>query len=409
MTCLECGLSFRSLGSHINRVHQLNARAYKIRHGLPQSHPLAAADLREAQSSLALRLASEGALTYDHLPRAIEAARTAGRGVKCPEDRAKQAAIAAALPRKQLPPGAKRADGRDADRAREYQREYVRRRAKVSAHPVIETAAAGTEPATGSVDWASELSRASAAGETRGDVAARLGVTWAQVRHAADRLGVELGRASTASRGIDWDAELAAALAAGDSVGDLVARLGVKDASVRDACRHRGIRLKRAGKGIDWDNELNHAREEGETSADLIARLGVAGATLRGAERRRGVHVRRLRRKRDADTTARGIDWDVELARATADDESQVDVALRLGVDRASVYYACKRRAVVLRMASYRGSIPHPVDWDTEFARANVAGETIGGISRRLGVNRARVIGAANVRGYAFLATRPEE
>lgn len=69
---------------------------------------------------------ADGSLKNDPAA-ASEAARYAGRGQRTPEDLARQAELARSLPRKQLPPGAKRADGRDADRAREAQR---RRRSK---------------------------------------------------------------------------------------------------------------------------------------------------------------------------------------------------------------------------------------------------------------------------------------
>lgn len=131
ITCLECGRAFRSLGSHINRAHDLDARAYRARHDLPASYALAAPDLRDAQAALIRGMAVDGRLSYDHLPRAVEAAKGAGRGRRTTDDLASQAARARSISHVQLAPGAKRADGRDADTAREYQQRYrARKRAK---------------------------------------------------------------------------------------------------------------------------------------------------------------------------------------------------------------------------------------------------------------------------------------
>lgn len=55
------------------------------------------------------RMLADGRITLDHLPETVEAARAATR----------------------LPAGAKRADGRDADHAREYQRMYLQKRNRI--------------------------------------------------------------------------------------------------------------------------------------------------------------------------------------------------------------------------------------------------------------------------------------
>ena len=73
-----------------------------------------------------------GALTYEHLEDATNAAKLAGRGNRTQSDLERQAQLAKTIPRKQLPPGARRADGRDADKAREAQR---RRRAQNDRKP----------------------------------------------------------------------------------------------------------------------------------------------------------------------------------------------------------------------------------------------------------------------------------
>lgn len=65
---------------------------------------------------------ANGAISYDHLPAATEAAKSRPRVERV--DLAKQAERARMIPRQQFQPGEKRADGRDADRAREYQRAW---------------------------------------------------------------------------------------------------------------------------------------------------------------------------------------------------------------------------------------------------------------------------------------------
>jgi len=99
----------------------MSAGEYRARHDLPATFRLAAIELREAQSLRTRAMIADGTLRNDPL-RASEAARAAGRGTRSSADLARQAEHARKLPRKQLPPGSKRADGRDADRAREVQR-----------------------------------------------------------------------------------------------------------------------------------------------------------------------------------------------------------------------------------------------------------------------------------------------
>lgn len=74
---------------------------------------------------------AQGIINYEHLPEAVDLARTAGRGIKRDFDVLEQAKIAANIPKPQLPTGAKRADGRDADKAREYQRAYRKKRKSI--------------------------------------------------------------------------------------------------------------------------------------------------------------------------------------------------------------------------------------------------------------------------------------
>lgn len=128
--CLECGRWFDQIGSHLTRVHGIAAREYRQKQRLPASYSLASPAYRERRRMETQARLADGTLKPDPLA-ASEAARTAGRGHRTAEDLARQAEIARAIPHEQLPPGAKRADGRDADRAREAQR---RRRAQQSAN-----------------------------------------------------------------------------------------------------------------------------------------------------------------------------------------------------------------------------------------------------------------------------------
>ncbi|WP_438670765.1 MucR family transcriptional regulator [Pseudogemmobacter sonorensis] len=115
-----------TVGSHIVRMHGMTAREYRIKHGLPASHSLASESYRARQRENTLRRLAEGSLRPDPIA-ASEAARHAGRGQRTAEDLARQAEIARSILRQMIPDGGKRADGRDAVRAREAQR---RRRAK---------------------------------------------------------------------------------------------------------------------------------------------------------------------------------------------------------------------------------------------------------------------------------------
>ncbi len=125
--CLECGRGMRWLGRHLRLVHGVSAEAYRATWGLPAGTPLAGRATRELRSEIAQRLVAEGVIGQ-HAADASEAARTGLRGTRVEWEREEQARRAAAIPREQLPPRARRADGRDADHAREYQREYRQRK-----------------------------------------------------------------------------------------------------------------------------------------------------------------------------------------------------------------------------------------------------------------------------------------
>ena len=115
------------MATHLARVHGMTASEYRERHNLPSAHRLAGSATRLLQRANTLHRIATGDLTFEHLPRAVEQSR---RSVSRPKRGAaleKQREVNARVqPWKvnQLPPGARRARGEDADRAREYQRAY---------------------------------------------------------------------------------------------------------------------------------------------------------------------------------------------------------------------------------------------------------------------------------------------
>ena len=126
ITCLICGKQFDFLPVHLIRSHRVSVDDYRREYQIPASQPLCSEAYSQAHAEKIRRMQATGALTYEHLPEATDAARRADRGSRTSADLAEQAARARAIVRAQLPPGARRADGRDADVAREAQR---RRRA----------------------------------------------------------------------------------------------------------------------------------------------------------------------------------------------------------------------------------------------------------------------------------------
>lgn len=127
ISCFECGRRFRLLSHHLRRAHDMTPDQYRVRWNLPAGVPLAGLATREAHAQKARRLIEEGRLV-PNAGTASAAALTAGRGRRVAWERAEQAQRAAQMLHETLPPGAKRADGRDADHAREYQRTYRRKK-----------------------------------------------------------------------------------------------------------------------------------------------------------------------------------------------------------------------------------------------------------------------------------------
>lgn len=121
--CLECGKRFAFLANHIRRVHGIDSDEYRELWGLPTMTPLAGQSYRTAHREKMQRMQTDGSLTYDHLTAASQKAVGAPRG-KSGVAKIEHAAIIAKLrpsDAHRLPPGAKRADGRDADTARTSQ------------------------------------------------------------------------------------------------------------------------------------------------------------------------------------------------------------------------------------------------------------------------------------------------
>jgi len=147
------------------------------------------------------------------------------------------------------------------------------------------------------------------------------------------------------NRGIDWDAELARAVRDGETASEVARRLGVSPPVVYEARRARGVTLPmgcKARRNIDWDAEAARALGAGETEAEMSRRLDVSRRAVSKALRRRGLRLAR------GATAVRGIDWDAELARAVRDGETQAELARRLGASETATAKARRRRGVTL-------------------------------------------------------------
>ncbi|WP_438454942.1 MucR family transcriptional regulator [Vreelandella venusta] len=122
--CLECGKWFKSLATHLPRIHDMSHDDYRQKWGIPKRFALAGTATREKLSEQLKEAISKGEFTYDHLGSAIEASRLAGRGRKTPVDQKRQSEMVASIrpgDHSKLPPGEKTADGRDAENRRRYQ------------------------------------------------------------------------------------------------------------------------------------------------------------------------------------------------------------------------------------------------------------------------------------------------
>ncbi len=122
--CLVCKRKMRFLGTHIKRVHGMTAAEYRQEYDLPASFALASPSYCEQARRRTTERIALGAMTYEHLPRAVEEARNHGRGyiaTSIKQIRSETAKKTRPGDARLLPPGARRKDGRDADKARKAQ------------------------------------------------------------------------------------------------------------------------------------------------------------------------------------------------------------------------------------------------------------------------------------------------
>ncbi len=122
--CLECGKWFKSLNSHINRLHSLTANEYRDKWGLPRQTALAGQSTREKLSNQMLSMREEGVIDNEHLACAAKKIdydlRTPKKAVSAKKQ--KEAVSKTGLSNIKHEAGATAPSGRDLDRAREYQR-----------------------------------------------------------------------------------------------------------------------------------------------------------------------------------------------------------------------------------------------------------------------------------------------
>lgn len=122
--CLLCGRRFLILsGKHLKSIHGISSAEYRKMFCIPAGRALAGSIYRQQRSEIAHNLHVSGRINANP-QMASDAARDSGRGQRVAWDLAEQGERAAKIDHPQIPSGGKRADGRDALRAREYQRKY---------------------------------------------------------------------------------------------------------------------------------------------------------------------------------------------------------------------------------------------------------------------------------------------
>ncbi|MCG9761698.1 MucR family transcriptional regulator [Pseudoalteromonas sp. Isolate6] len=126
LQCLECGKSFVMLGKHL-KSHGMTPKQYKLKWGIPQERGLAGVEYRQAHSDKLSAMREEGKINHDHL---ADAAKRIDYDSRTALTSASKAAHIEFLAREQpynahrISDGGKRANGKDATREREYQRQY---------------------------------------------------------------------------------------------------------------------------------------------------------------------------------------------------------------------------------------------------------------------------------------------
>lgn len=125
--CLECERWYKQLtGKHL-RSHGLTPNEYRDKWGLPRGTPLMGQKSRKIRSNIMREMMDCGKMTHWHLPDACERARRVSRGKYVQAVKEAQSSLAATVRPgdwSRLPPGSRRANGKNADREREYQRAY---------------------------------------------------------------------------------------------------------------------------------------------------------------------------------------------------------------------------------------------------------------------------------------------
>ncbi|HCU0229319.1 TPA: MucR family transcriptional regulator [Proteus mirabilis] len=122
--CLECGKRFSFLANHITKIHHMTLSDYRDKFNIPATTPLAGVAYRQKHREKLQRIIDEGKIDYSHLSTATELAVGSERSQRRDFDLAEQSERASNIEHNLLPDGAKRADGRDAIKSREYQRSY---------------------------------------------------------------------------------------------------------------------------------------------------------------------------------------------------------------------------------------------------------------------------------------------
>ncbi|MDS0789117.1 MucR family transcriptional regulator [Proteus vulgaris] len=122
--CLECGKRFSFLANHITKIHHMSVSNYRDKFNIPATSPLAGVAYRQKHREKLQRIVDEGKIDYSHLIIATELAIGSERTQRRDFDLVEQSERASNIEHEMLPDDAKRADGKDVVKTREYQREY---------------------------------------------------------------------------------------------------------------------------------------------------------------------------------------------------------------------------------------------------------------------------------------------
>ena len=168
----------------------------------------------------------------------------------------------------------------------------------------------------------------------------------AELRKRAGKHAVQHGSVRRLRTPDEWRALLSEAVKKGWSISELFHRTGASVVTIRRQSYAHGIALPRASsasKGIDWAAELKRAQRQGLTLAELAARLRVSPTAVLGAKQKLGVTL----------AVGKGggpacSDWPAAFDRALAAGETQSAMARRLGLRPQTVGQAARRLGVVL-------------------------------------------------------------